>query len=152
VRFVLRWAANSLTFYLAMYLVDTLLAPRFFIEAVWIAVLLAILLALLISLIKPLHRREDRPARAWGVAVATVIGNALIIQLFIWMRAPLSTTGFHWVLVTAIFLALLGGVINWLIGFKPPKQADLITKELRSSREARERGETPPPTKRSPVS
>jgi putative membrane protein len=139
VRLLLRWLANALAFYLAMYLVDSLIAPRFFIEALWVAIVLALLLGILNSLVRPLHRLHDRPQRAWGVAIATVVGNTLILQIFIWIRAPLSTTGLQWVIIVALFLTLLGGVINWLIGFKPEKEPDVITRDLRASRAARER-------------
>ena len=46
----------------------------------------------------------------------TVLVNALVLQAMVWAGA-LSSTGFVWVLAAAAFLALLGGVINWLIGF-----------------------------------
>jgi putative membrane protein len=139
VRFLLRWISNALAFYMAMYLVDSLVAPRFFVGAVWVAVLLGLLLGVLNSLVRPLHRMRAKPGQAWGVAVATVIINAFVIQLFIWMGAPLSATGFQWVLVTSLFLTLLAGLINWLIGFKPPKKPNVITRDLRASREARGR-------------
>jgi putative membrane protein len=144
VRLVLRWIANSLAFYLALYLVDSLIAPRFFIGAVWLAVILAVLLGILNSLVRPLHRMHSRPQRAWGVAVATVVVNALVLQAFMWIGAPISATGLQWVVVTAIFLSLLGGIINWLIGFKPEKEPNVITRDLRTSRAARERGAKTP--------
>jgi putative membrane protein len=138
-RFLLRWISNSLAFYLALYLVDSLLAPRFFVGAVWVAIVLGVLLGVLNSLVRPLHRLRSRPGQAWGAAVATLFVNTLVIQLFMWLGAPLSNTGFQWVLATALLLTLLGGVINWLIGFKPPKAPDVITRDLRVSREARGR-------------
>lgn len=138
-RFLLRWISNALAFYLALYLVDSLLAPRFFVGAVWVAILLGLFLGVLNSLVRPLHRLRAKPGQAWGVAVTTVLINAFVIQLFMWVGTPLSATGFQWVLATALFLALLAGVINWLIGFKPPKKPNVITRDLRVSREARGR-------------
>jgi putative membrane protein len=138
-RFLLRWISNALAFYLGMYLVDSLMAPRFFVGAVWVAILLGLFLGALNSLVRPLHRMRAKPGQAWGVAVATVMINAFFIQLFIWMGAPLSTTGFQWVLAVSFVLALLAGLINWLIGFKPPKKPNVITRDLRVSREARGR-------------
>ena len=41
-----RWVADALAFYLAIYLVDSLISPRLHVDAVWIAVVLAVLLAL----------------------------------------------------------------------------------------------------------
>lgn len=138
-RFLLRWISNALAFYLALYLVDSLVAPRFFVGAVWVAILLGLFLGVPNTLVRPLHRMRAKPGQAWGVAVTTVIINAFVIQLFMWVGAPLSATGFQWVLVTALFLTLLAGVINWVIGFKPPKERNVITRDLRVSREARGR-------------
>ena len=139
-RFLLRWIANSLAFYLAMYLVDSLAAPRLLVEAVWVAIILALFLGVLNSLVRPLYRMRDKPGQAWGTAVITVLVNAFVMQLFIWTGAPLSSTGFQWVLATALFLTILAGLINWLIGFKPSKQRNVITRDLRAAREAREAG------------
>jgi uncharacterized membrane protein YvlD (DUF360 family) len=138
-RFLVRWFANALAFYLALYLVDSLASPRLLIKAVWVAVLLALLLGALNSLVRPLHRMRAKPGQAWGTAAATVIVNALVIQIFVWIGAPLSAGGFQWVLVTALLLAFLGGLINWLVGFKPPKEPNVITRDLRESRQARGR-------------
>ena len=138
-RFLLRWISNALAFYLALYLVDSLLAPRFFVGAVWVAILLGLFLGVLNSLVRPLHRLRAKPGQAWGVAVTTVLINAFVIQLFMWVGTPLSATGFQWVLATALFLTLLAWLISWLIGFKPPKERNVITRDLRVSREARGR-------------
>jgi uncharacterized membrane protein YvlD (DUF360 family) len=138
-RYVLRWLANSVCFYLAMYLVDSLIAPRFFIKAVWIAPLVAVLLAAPNSLVRPLPKVKTRPQRAVTAALITILANALVLQIFLWIRAPLSATSFVWVLVTAAFLTVLGMLVNWLIGFKPKGKPQPITRELRSARESRER-------------
>jgi len=139
VRLLLRWMANALAFYLALYLMDSLIAPRFYVGAVWMAVILALVLGILNGLVRPLHRVRTKPQRALVVTAVTVVVNALILQIFMWMGAPLSSTGLHWLLITAIFLTLLGAVINWLIGFKPEKEPNVITRDLRTSRSARER-------------
>lgn len=138
-RFLLRLISNALAFYLGMYLVDSLMAPRFFVGAVWVAIVLGLFLGALNSLVRPLHRMRAKPGQAWGVAVATVMINALVIQLSMWLGAPLSATGFQWVLATSLVLTFLAGLINWLIGFKPPKKPNVITRDLRVSREARGR-------------
>ena len=138
-RLLLRWISNALAFYLALYLVDSLLAPRFFVGAVWVAILLGLFLGALNSLVRPLRRLRAKPGQACGIAAVNVIINAFVIQLFMWVGAPLSATGFQWVLATALFLTLLAGLINWLIGFKPTKEPNVITRDLRASREARGR-------------
>jgi len=133
-RFMLRWIANGVSFYLALYLVDSLIAPRFFVEAVWVAVIIAIVLGLLGSLIRPLHMARKKPWYAVTVAVVTVLVNALILQIFIWAGAPLSATHFVWVLMMAVFLSLLGGVLNWLIGFKSKEKPSTVMRERREAR------------------
>ncbi len=80
--------------------------------------MLAVLLGLLNSLVRPLYRVKAKPGMAIGEAVATVLFNTLVLQIVIWAGGPLSATSVAWVLATAAFLTLLGGLINWLIGFK----------------------------------
>ncbi len=65
-RFLLRWISNALAFYLALYLVDSLIAPRFFVGAVWVAILLGLLLGVLNSVARPLHRVRAKPASGLG--------------------------------------------------------------------------------------
>jgi len=122
VRFMARWVANAISFYLALYLVDSLIAPRFYVEAVWVAVVVAIVLGLFNSLIRPLHMLRQKPGYAVSVAVMTVLINTLILQIFVWTGASLSATHITWVLVAAALLSLLAGVLNWLIGFKAKKE------------------------------
>lgn len=133
-----RWVANALAFYLALYLVDSLISPRFYVEAVWIAVLLAIFLGLINSLIRPLYRIKNKPTYAIGEAVATVLFNALFLQIAIWAGASLSATSVVWVFVTALFLTVLGGTINWLIGFKKKERPGAAARERRAARAAEE--------------
>jgi putative membrane protein len=135
VKFVLRWVANSLCFFLALYLLDSLAAPRFYVQAVWAAVVLAVFLALLNSLIRPLHRVKTRPRRAITVVVLVLLVNTLILQIFIWAGAGLSATSVAWVFVAAAFLSVLGGVVNWLIGFRSKERpGDAAREALRERR------------------
>ena len=138
-RYLLRWIANSISFYLALYLVDSLIAPRFWVKAVWVAVILAVFLGLLNSLVRPLHRIRAKPLYALVVTVLTVLINVLILQIFIWARAPLSATSIVWVFVVAALLCLLAGVLNWLIGFKKKEKPGPITRERLAVRSGRER-------------
>ncbi len=140
-KFMLRWVANAVAFYLALYLLDSLATPRFWVQAVWAAVVLAVILALVNSLIRPLHRLRSRPYRALTMVVFTLAINALVLQAFVWIGARLSTTSPIWVLVAAVFLAVVGGLINWLIGFRPKEKPGAVSRERRASqagaREAR---------------
>jgi uncharacterized membrane protein YvlD (DUF360 family) len=138
-KFLLRWIANSIAFYLALYLVDSLVAPRFHIQAVWLAAILAVFLALLNSLVRPLHRLRSRQFPALTIAVLTVPVNALILQVFIWVKAPLSATSIVWVLIMAASLSLLAGVLNWLVGFKKKEKPGAAARERRTARPGSER-------------
>jgi len=136
-----RWVADSIAFFLALYLVDSLIAPRFRVGEVWIAVVLAVFLGLMNSLVRPLYRVKAKPLMAIGEAATTVILNLLVLQIALWAGAPLSATGVVWVLVTAVFLTFLGGLINWLIGFKKKERPGTLARERRALRAAA-RGQT----------
>lgn len=142
-----RWIADSMAFYLALYLMDSLAAPRFHVGAVWISVLLAVFLGLPNSLVRPLHRVRSKPAVAIGETAVTVLLNLLVLQIAIWAGAPLSATAVVWVLVAAAFLTLLGGVINWLIGFKHKEKPGAIAREQRAARASGDRRAKAPRTR-----
>jgi len=129
-RFSYRWATNALAFYLALYLVDSLIAPRFYLEKGWIAVVLAIVLGALNSLVRPFPRFKTRRKRALTVVGLTIAANWLFLHLIIWLGAPLSATNPIWVLGTAIFLTLLAALLNHLVGFKPKEEPKVVTREL----------------------
>jgi uncharacterized membrane protein YvlD (DUF360 family) len=116
-KYLLRFFSNCLAFFLGLYLIDSLIAPRFWIRSWWVGVILAVLLASLNSPIRPLYRVRSRPGRAITLTVATLAMNILVLQVFIWIRAPLSARSVAWLAVAAAFVSLLGGVINWLVGF-----------------------------------
>ena len=79
-RFLYRWIANGLAFYLTLYLVDSLVAPRFLIERGWIAIVLAILLGGANSFIRPFPDFRTRRVRALTVMLLTVVGNMLFME------------------------------------------------------------------------
>jgi len=118
-RLALRFVADALAIYLALYLVDSVSQGRFEVAGgVWAAVILALLLGFLDCLVRPLHRLRAKPAAALITAALTVLVNALLLQVMAWIGA-VSARGFPWVLATAAFVALVTGAINWLIGFGP---------------------------------
>ena len=129
-RFSYRWATNALAFYLALYLVDSLIAPRFYLENGWIAIVLAIVLGALNSLVRPFPRFKTRRKRALTVVGLTVIANWLFLHLLLWLGAPFSATNPIWVLGTAIFLTLLAALLNHLVGFQPKEEPKVVTREL----------------------
>jgi uncharacterized membrane protein YvlD (DUF360 family) len=110
---------DGIAIFLALYLVDSLLHERFRLDATWAAVLAAILLGFINSFIRPLHRARSKPLRATIVVILTILVNALILQIFVWVGAELTTQNFVWVLLAATFVTLLTGLINWQIGFNP---------------------------------
>ena len=96
---------------------DSLLNGRFKLEAAWAALVAAVVLGFIDSFVRPLHRVKARPQRAVLTVALTVLVNALVLQIFVWVGADVTSQGFQWVLLTAAFVTLLTGLINWLVGF-----------------------------------
>jgi putative membrane protein len=117
VKFWLRWLANGIALFLALYLADSLLHERFHFAKTWPAVLAAIVLGFLNGFVRPLHRAKSKPQRAALRVVITLVVNALILQLFVWVGADVTTGGFLYVLLAAAFVTLVSGLINWQVGF-----------------------------------
>ena len=116
-KFWLRWLADGIAIFLALYLMDSVLHERFHLEATWAGVLAAVILGFLNSFVRPLHRVRSKPQRATLIAVGNLLVNALILQLFVWVGADVTTRGFIWVLITAALVTAVSGLINWQIGF-----------------------------------
>lgn len=138
-KFWFRWTANSLAIFLALYLVDSVAGGRFRVEAVWAAVLVALLLGFLNSFVRPLRRARSKPSVAILSAVLTVLVNALVLQLFVWVGASLSADNFAWVLAMAVFISVLAGTINWLVGFSGKEKQHATTRRQMDTRSPRER-------------
>jgi uncharacterized membrane protein YvlD (DUF360 family) len=117
VKFWLRWVANSVALFLALYLVDSLLHGRFRLEATWAAVVVSILLGFINSFVRPLHRGRSKPLRAAVMTVITVLVNAFVLQVFVWVGVDVTSQGILWVLLAGAFVTLVAGLINWQIGF-----------------------------------
>jgi uncharacterized membrane protein YvlD (DUF360 family) len=128
-KFWLRWLADSIAIFLGLYLVDSLLHGRFRLEATWAAVVAAILLGFVNSFVRPLHRARSKPLRAVLTVILTVLVNALLIMIFVWVGADVTTQSFVWVLPAAAFVTLLAGLINWLVGFGNKEKPRPITRE-----------------------
>jgi uncharacterized membrane protein YvlD (DUF360 family) len=143
VRFWLRWLANGVTIFLGLYLVDSLVHGRFRLEATWAAVVAAILLGLVGSFVRPLHRARTKPQRAAVTVVLTVLVNALILQIFIWIGADVTSRGAQWVLLAAAFVTLLAGLINWQIGFNHKERPRPAIREKSGSGSTRPTGRRP---------
>ena len=116
-KFWLRWTANGLTVFLALYLVDSVAGGRFQISAVWVAVILAVLLGLLNSLVRPLRRARSKPLLALARTLLTVLMNLIILQVFVWSGSLVIAESFLWVLGVAVFVSVLTSTISWLVGF-----------------------------------
>ena len=117
-KFWLRWLANGIAIFLALYLVDSLLHGRFQLGSHLGGGRRRDPPRLPQQLRPaPSPRQEQAPQAQSLVAVLTVLVNALILQLFVWVGADVTTQGFVWVLLAAAFVTLLAGLINWLMGF-----------------------------------
>lgn len=131
-KFWLRWTANSLTVFLALYLVDSVADGRFRVTALWVAVVLAVILGLLNSLVRPLRRARTKPLAAAISAIIILLLNILVLQVFVWLGSSLTVANVVWVLAVAVFIAVLTGTVSWLVGFSkkerpgqaPRRQAD----------------------------
>lgn len=127
-RFLLRWAVNAVTFYLGLYLIDTLISPCFYVRKVWIAVVLAVLMGGYNSLIRPFPRFKTRRKRSFGFFGLTVLANFIFMQIIVLVGSPLTGNPFC-IIVAAIFLTLLAALMNHLIGFKPKDKTRVPTRE-----------------------
>ncbi len=142
-KLALRFIANAMAVFLALYLVDSVAGGRFVLAGVWAAVIPALLLGFLNSLVRPLHWLRSKPLYALAGAVLTVLVNALILQALVWAGA-MSSTGFAWVLAAAALVSLVTGTINWLIGFGGTEKARPESLRVaHSKRQARERRDRP---------
>jgi uncharacterized membrane protein YvlD (DUF360 family) len=139
-RFIYRYIANGLAFYLGLYLVDSLLAPRFYIEKGWIAIVLAALLGPVNSVVRPFRHFKTKRNRALGWFGLTALGNYLFMQIIILVGAPLSGNPFC-VALAAVFLTGLAVLLNSIVGFRPEDKPAVLTREhgLRRTTRTRER-------------
>jgi putative membrane protein len=141
-KLALRFVANTVAVFLALYLVDSVAGGRFVLAGVWAAIIPALLLGFLDSLVRPLHRLQSKPLYALTGAVLTVLVNALILQALVWAGA-ISSAGFTWVLAAAALVSLVTGAINWLIGFGGIEKARPEPLRADSKARARERRNRP---------
>ncbi len=137
-KFWLRWTANGLTVFLALYLVDSVAGGRFRVSAVWAAVVVAVLLGLLNSLVRPLRRARSKPLVATLSAVLTVLVNALVLQVFVWLGSSLAAESFIWVLAVAVFISVLTGTVSWLVGFSGKEKQRAATRRQMDTGSPRE--------------
>jgi uncharacterized membrane protein YvlD (DUF360 family) len=137
-RYVYRWIANMFTLFFGLYLLDTLMAPYFYVRKLWLAIVLAILLGAINSTNRPFRGYKNNRGRAFGFFGLTALGNYLFIQIISWLGAPLTGNALAMMFAAAV-LTLLAGLINHIVGFKPKKQRDVVTREHRLSDATRKR-------------
>jgi uncharacterized membrane protein len=137
-RFVYRWIANMLAFFFGLYLVDTVLAPYFYIRKLWIAIVLAVLLGAINSTNRPFRGYKSNRGRAFGFFGLTALGNYLFMQILSAIGAPLTGNPLCFMFAAA-FLTLIAAAMNHIVGFKPAKQPDVVTREHRLGDAARQR-------------
>ncbi len=137
-RFVYRWMTNAVAFFIGLYFVDTLISQFTLVKKLWLAIVLAVILAAINSTIRPFPKFKVNRGRAFGFFGLTALGNYLFLQVLALLGAPMSKSAFA-LMFLAIFLTLLGGLMNHLVGFKPKDQKRVITREHGLSDAARER-------------
>jgi uncharacterized membrane protein YvlD (DUF360 family) len=128
VKFWIRWTANSLTVFLALYLVDSVAGGRFRVSAVWVAVTAAVLLGLVNSLVRPLRRARSKPLVAALGTVLTLLVNFLVLQVFVWSGSSLAAESLVWILAVAVFVSVLTGTVSWLVGFSSKEKQRAATR------------------------
>jgi uncharacterized membrane protein YvlD (DUF360 family) len=133
VKFWLRWFANGIALFLALYLVDSLLHERFHFSKTWPAVVAAIILGFIDSFVRPLHRAKSNAPRAALTMVAVVLVNTLILQLFVWVGAQVTARSLLWILAAGAFTTLISGLINWQVGFGQTKKPRASVSEKRKT-------------------
>jgi putative membrane protein len=117
VSLVIRWISNTLALFVGLYLLDSLAHGGIQVKAAWAAFLIALLLGLLNSLVRPLPRLRDKPMNAALSALLTIVFNAFVIEILSLAGSPMTVRNPVWALVAGLFIAVLTGVINWLVGF-----------------------------------
>ena len=137
-KFWLRWTANGLTVFLALYLVDSLADGRFRVSAVWVAVVVAVILGIVNSLVRPLRRARSKPLSAVLGALITVLVNTLVLQVFVWLGSSLVADSFMWVLAVAVFISVLTGTVSWLVGFSSKEKQRAAARRQTDTGPARE--------------
>jgi uncharacterized membrane protein YvlD (DUF360 family) len=136
-RYVYRLLANLLPLYLALFLMDTMLAPHFYLRRMWIVLVLSVLLSAINSTIKPFPRFKMNRGRAFGFFGLTALGNYLLMQIISSLGAPLTGNPIAFMLA-AVFLTLVTGLVNHVVGFKPKEQPKIVTREGAMSQATKE--------------
>lgn len=127
-RFAFRFVANAIAFYLGMYLIDTLIAPYFYIRHYWIAIVLAFVLGAANSTHHPFRGYRTNRSRAFGFFGLTVLANYLVLQIMALIFASLGGNPLG-IVFAAGFLTLLAALLNQTVGFKPIEQPKVVTRE-----------------------
>jgi hypothetical protein len=127
-RYVYRLLANMLPMYLGLFLMDTMLSPHFYLRKMWIVIVLSVLLSAINSTIKPFPRFKANRGRAFGFFGLTALGNYLFMQIISWLGAPVTGNPVAF-MFAAVFLTLLTGLVNHVVGFKPKEQPKIVTRE-----------------------
>ena len=120
-----------------MYLLDTLMAPHFFLSRLWIAIFLSIALGAANSTNRPFRGYDSNKGRAFGFFGITSLANYLALQIM----AILTSMSGHPVAImfVGVCLSLLAALMNRLVGFKPPPRSKVVTRERGISDSTKER-------------
>jgi hypothetical protein len=136
-RFILRWVTNTLAFFFGLYLLDTLMAPHFFLSRLWIGTFLAVVMGAANSTNRPFRGFKNNRGRAFGFFGLTALANYLVMQI---MALATSMSGNPIaIMFVAVCLTLLTALMNHLVGFKPVQQPNVMTREHGISDSTKER-------------
>ena len=148
-RFAFRWISNMLALFFGMYLLDTLMAPHFYLSHLWIAIFLSVVMGAANSTNRPFRGYKTNRGRAFGFFGLTALANYLVLQI---MAVATSMSGNPVaIMFVAVCLTLLAALMNRLVGFKPAEQPKVVTREHGlgdSTGERLMRSEEKKPTKR----
>jgi len=126
-----------LAFFFGMYLLDTLMAPHFYLSRLWIAIFLSIVMGAANSTNRPFRGYATNKRRAFGFFGLTALGNYLALQI---MAVATSMSGNPVaIMFVAVCLTLLAALMNRLVGFKPAQQPKIMTREHGVGDSTRER-------------
>jgi len=113
--------------FFGMYLLDTIMAPHFYLSHLWIAIFLAVVLGAANSTNRPFRGYKTNKGRAFGFFGLTALANYLVLQI---MAVATSMSGNPVaIMFTAVCLTLLVALMNHLVGFKPAQQPKVVTRE-----------------------
>ena len=124
-------------FFFGLYLLDTIMAPHFYLSRLWIAIFLAIVMGAANSTNRPFRGYKTNRGRAFGFFGLTALANYLVLQIMTFVTSMSGNPAA--LMFAAACLTLLVALMNHIVGFKPAEQPKVVTREHGLSDSTRER-------------